>query len=129
MASLRSVEPVVRSMLRLVIGFTFSCHGWQKVFGLLGGQRPPLFSLPGAAGLIEVVGGTLIILGLFTSPVSFILSGEMAFAYFRMHFPRGFFPVANGGELAVVYCFLFFFLVFAGAGPISLDALLRKKGN
>jgi putative oxidoreductase len=129
MSSLRSAEPVFRSLLRLVVGFTFSCHGWQKLFGLFGGMHPPLLSLFGVAGVIETVGGALIFLGLFTGPVAFICSGEMAVAFFKMHFPHGFLPLKNGGELAVVYCFFFLFLVFAGAGPISLDGLLRKKGN
>ena len=85
-----------------------------------------LFSLLGLAGTIELVGGVLVILGLFTRPVAFILAGEMAFAYFLEHTPRGFLPILNGGNLAILFCFVFFYLSFTGAGPWSLDAL---RGN
>jgi len=123
----------MRSVLRIVVGFTFSLHGFQKLFGLLGGPgghggHVPLFSLMGLAGILECFGGVLLVLGLFTVPVAFILSGEMAVAYFRVHFPRGFFPIQNGGELAVVYCFVFLYLFMAGGGPLSADRLIRKKG-
>ncbi len=127
-----SIEPWVRSVLRIVVGFTFSLHGWQKVFGMFGGigeHRVHLFSMFGLAGCLETLGGALILLGLFTTPVAFILSGEMAVAYFRAHFPRGFFPIHNGGELAVLYCFIFLYLFAAGAGPISLDRWVRKKAG
>lgn len=117
----------------MVTGFTICAHGFQKIFGWFGGlgghgARVHLDSLLGLAGSLELVGGVLILLGLFTSPVAFILSGEMAFAYFRGHFPRGFLPIRNGGELAVLYCFVFLYLSAAGAGPLSLDALIRRKG-
>lgn len=129
----RGLEAWARSILRLVAGFTFCAHGFQKVFGLLGGlgghgARVHLDSLLGLAGGLELVGGVLILLGLFTSPAAFILSGEMAFAYFRAHSPRGFLPIQNGGELAVLYCFIFLYLAAGGAGPLSLDALVRGKG-
>jgi len=113
-----------------MIGFTFSLHGWQKLFGVfggIGGSRPPLSSMLGAAGVIETIGGALIIIGLFTRPVAFLLAGEMAVGYFRTHAPRGFWPVKNGGELAVVYCFFYLWLSFAGAGSWSLDRLLGRK--
>ena len=127
-AAIRSVEPWGRSLLRIVVGFTFSAHGFQKLFGLLGGHRQThLFSLFGLAGVLECFGGILLILGLFTVPVAFILSGEMAVAYFTTHFPRGGLPIQNGGELAVVYCFVFLYLFVAGGGPFSLDRLIRKK--
>jgi len=113
--------------MRIVVGFTFSLHGFQKLFGLLGGRQANLFSLFGLAGVLECFGGMLLILGLFTVPVAFLLSGEMAVAYFRTHFPRGFFPIQNGGELAVVYCFVFLYLFVAGGGPLSLDRLIRRK--
>lgn len=121
-----------RSLLRVIIGFTFACHGAQKLFGLFGGlgghgARAALASLFGAAGIIEFVGGLLIILGLFTRPVAFILCGEMAVAYFRTHNPRGPWPIQNGGELAVLYCFIFLYLLAAGAGPISMDRLFRNR--
>ncbi|HEX5411012.1 MAG TPA: DoxX family protein [Terriglobia bacterium] len=127
-AAIRSVEPWGRSLLRFVVGITFSMHGFQKLFGLFGGHRQThLFSLFGLAGVLECFGGILLILGLFTVPVAFILSGEMAVAYFKAHFPRGGLPIQNGGELAVVYCFVFLYLFLAGGGPISLDRLIRKK--
>jgi putative oxidoreductase len=122
-------EPVLRSIARIVIGFTFSLHGWQKVFGMfggIGGATPPLNTMLGAAGVIETIGGALIILGLFTRPVAFLVAGEMAVGYFRTHAPRGAWPITNGGELAVFYCFFFLWLSAAGAGPWSLDRLLGR---
>jgi len=84
-------------------------------------------SMPGIAGIIELVGGALLVVGLFTRATAFIASGMTAVAYFMVHAPKGFMPILNGGELAVLYCFVFFYLVFAGGGPISLDAMMRKK--
>lgn len=113
-------------LLRIVVGFTFTCHGVQKLLGLfggLGGHAAHPGSLPWFGGLIETIGGVLIFLGLFTRPVAFILSGEMAVAYFLVHAPRGILPLRNGGELAVVYCFLFLFLATAGGGAFSVDAM------
>jgi putative oxidoreductase len=115
------------SLLRIVAGFLFGCHGAQKILGVLGGHRVPLASLSGLSGTLELLGGTLILLGLFTRPVALVLSGEMAVAYFRVHSHKGWFPIQNGGELAAVYCFLFFYMIFAGGGALSLDALLRNK--
>ena len=86
-----------------------------------------LLSLPGIAGLLELVGGAFLIVGLFTRPVAFILSGEMAFAYWMAHAPQSPFPVVNGGDAAILYCFVFLYLAFAGGGPWSLDALWRRK--
>jgi putative oxidoreductase len=109
--------------------FTFSLHGWQKLFGAfggLGGHTPPLASMLGAAGLIETVGGALMMLGFLTRPVAFLLSGEMAIGYFRTHAPRGFWPLVNGGELAVFYCFMFLWFAAAGPGPWSLDHVRGK---
>jgi len=130
-ANERSRGSYALSLLRIVTGFTFSCHGAQKLLGLFGGMggsgaKAHFFSLLWAAGFLEAVGGLLIILGLFTAPVAFVLCGEMAVAYFMQHFPRGFWPIRNGGELAVVYCFIFLYMIFAGGGAISLDALWRK---
>lgn len=130
----RFAEPWARSILRIVAGFTFSFHGYQKLFGAFGGfgghgGRAHLFSLFGLAGCLETFGGALLLLGLFTMPVAFILCGEMAFAYFMQHFPRGTFPIQNGGELAVLYCFIFLYLFTAGPGPISIDRVVRKKNR
>ena len=131
MAQTSSFEPYALSLLRIVVGFTFSCHGYQKLFGLFGGlghgSTAHLASLLGVAGVLETFGGALIFLGLFTRPAAFILCGEMAVAYFRQHAPAGLWPISNGGELAVLYCFIFLLLVSAGAGPWSLDRAIRKK--
>jgi putative oxidoreductase len=130
MAGIQSWEPYARSVLRLVIGFTFSFHGMQKLFGLFGGMgggRVQFISLPWVAGFLESFGGLLILVGLFTTPVAFVLCGEMAVAYFKAHFPQGFLPIQNHGELAVLYCFVFLYLCIAGPGPVSADRLLRKK--
>lgn len=129
--SLSRIEPFARSIMRIVIGFTFSCHGMEKLFGILGGvnghgARAGVFTLFWAAGVIETVGGILILIGLLTSVAAFVLCGEMAVAYFSMHAPRGHWPIQNGGELAVVYCFIFLYLFFAGAGPLSVDRALRR---
>lgn len=127
---LSALEPHLRSLFRIMAAFTYSLHGWQKFFGVfggIGGTRPPLTTMLGVAGLLETFGGTLLILGLFTRPVAFLLSGEMAIGYFRTHAPRGFWPLVNGGELAVFYCFMFLWLAAAGPGPWSLDRIIRKK--
>jgi putative oxidoreductase len=130
--TLSRIEPFSRSIMRIVIGFTFSCHGIEKLFGILGGMnghgaRAGMFTLMWAAGLIETIGGSLILLGMLTNVAAFILCGEMAVAYFTVHAPRGHWPVRNGGELAVVYCFVFLYFFFAGAGPLSFDRALRRK--
>ena len=123
-------EPYLRSLLRIVVGFTFSLHGYQKFFGAfggLGGQKAELASLMGVAGVLETFGGALIILGLLTRPTAFILCGQMAVAYFRVHLPMSFFPLINGGEITVLYCFTYLWLTAAGAGPISLDRAFGWK--
>lgn len=118
-----------QSLLRIVSGLLFVCPGGMKLFGWFGGMPPGAHLTPllFAAGVIETVGGPLILLGLFTRPVAFITSGEMAFAYFIGHFPRGFWPIQNHGEPAVLLCFIFLFLSAAGAGPFSLDALIARS--
>jgi len=131
-AKISALQPKAVSVLRLVAGFTFSCHGFQKLVGAFGGMgghgaSVQLASLLGIAAVLEAIGGLLIMAGLFTRPVAFILCGEMAVAYFRQHAPRGLWPIGNGGELAVLYCFIFLFLVTAGAGPCSLDRVIRKR--
>lgn len=112
------------SVLRIITGLLFLEHGTQK---LLGFPPPPnpgpaLFSLLGLQGVLELVGGFLILIGLFTRPVAFILAGDMAVAYFMAHAPRGFFPMLNGGQLAILYCFVFLYLFVAGGGVWSVDA-------
>lgn len=120
-------QPLVLSLLRIMTGFLFIPHGAQKLFGALGADPAELISLRGLAGVLEFFGGFLILIGLFTKPVAFVLSGMMAVAYFMAHAPRGFWPVLNGGELAALYCFVYLFLATRGGGPWSADALLRKK--
>ena len=112
---------VIYALLRVVAGLMFALHGAAKILGI-GGQKVPLFSLMGLAGVIELVGGLLIAIGLFTAVAAFIASGEMAVAYFRVHAPQGLSPLANQGELAVLYCFLFLYVAARGAGRYSADA-------
>jgi putative oxidoreductase len=111
--------------LRIVAGLAFAQHGAQKMFGLLGGQSVELMSQRGIAGVIEFVGGILIALGLFTSPIAFLAGGEMAWAYFQAHAPRGFWPIQNGGELAVLYCFIFLYFAAVGSGKLSIDSIRK----
>ena len=124
--------PQLLSVLRIVVAFLYFQVGSAKWFAfpaaiMPGGGTAPVGSLVWFAGIIEVVGGTFLLLGLFTRPVAFILSGEMAFAYFIGHFPNGFWPVLNQGAPAVFYCFTFLYFSAAGAGPWSLDALLARS--
>jgi putative oxidoreductase len=144
--NLDSMAPKFLSLLRIISGLLFLQHGLQKIFHF----PPPLPTPPapvvaaaasaatkvvahGApwfvkpAGYIELVGGILIVLGLFTRGAAFICSGEMAFAYFMSHAPKSFYPVLNGGDLAIEYCFLFLYFVFSGPGPFSIDQLMKKK--
>jgi putative oxidoreductase len=120
--------PRVLSILRIVAALLFFEHGTSKLLGFppSGHSGPEFLSLSWIAGVLELVGGALLIVGLFTRLVAFILSGEMAFAYWMAHAPQGPFPLANGGDAAILYCFVFFYLVFAGGGPWSLDALRRR---
>ena len=129
--SLEIWAPRVLSLLRIAVALFFLEHGMQKLFGFpprASGMGPVFPSLLWCAGVIESVGGVLVLLGLFTRPAAFVMSGEMAIGYFMSHAPRAFFPVLNGGDAAGLYCFIFFYLVFAGPGPWSLDALWRT-GN
>ena len=121
--------PRVLGILRIVVAFLFIQHGMVKLFGVPaveGMGKVPLMSLFGLAGILEFVGGALLLLGLFTRPVAFVLSGEMAAAYFIGHMPGGLLPIANHGELAVTWCFLFLYFFAAGPGAFSLDAARRK---
>lgn len=123
-----SWAPHLRSLLRIMAAFSFITHGTQKLFAMPLAQprdTVELMSQLGLAGTLEVVGGSLLLLGLFTRPVAFILAGQMAVAYFQVHLPMSFWPILNGGEPAVLFCFVFLYLAAAGAGPWSLDALLR----
>ena len=118
-------SPYLYALLRIVAGVAFAQHGAQKLFGLLGGTAVELASQRGVAGVIEFVGGLLIAVGLFTSPVAFLASGEMAVAYFQSHAPRGFWPIQNGGELAVLYCFIFLYFSAVGSGKLSIDSIRK----
>lgn len=123
-------QPRLLSVLRIMTALLFLQHPTAKFFKF---PHVPmfdnlqLFSLIGFAGMLELVGSILLLLGLFTRPVAFILSGEMAFAYFMAHAPNGFFPLLNGGEPAVLFCFIFLYLAAAGGGPWSVDAMRRAK--
>ena len=121
------------SLLRAASGALFMQHGVQKLFGLLLSPErtwsgaPEAFSQMWFAGVLEVFGGGLIVLGLLTRPVALVLAGEMAVAYFQAHAPRGPWPILNGGESAALFCFIFLYLFAAGAGPYSLDAALSSR--
>ena len=120
MNPLKRLEPTAYALLRIAAGLLFACHGLQKLLGLLGGHRVALASLPGAAGIIETFGGLLVMIGLFTSPVAFVCSGEMAYAYFTVHQPRGTLPIQNAGEPAVLFCFIFLLIAARGGGLLSI---------
>jgi putative oxidoreductase len=128
----RSWEPYLLSSLRIVAAFLFMQFGTGKVLAFPAAIMPeggtaPLGSLAWIAGFLEVVGGGLLLVGLFTRPVAFVLSGEMAVAYFHGHAPQGFWPVLNMGSPAILFCFLWLYISSAGAGPWSLDALRRPE--
>ena len=130
LARWRSWAPQLLSILRIIAAFLFMQFGTAKLVAfpaaiMPGGVTAPIGSLPGVAGLLEAVGGVLLLVGLFTRPVAFILAGEMAVAYFIGHAPQGFWPVLNQGHPAVLFCFVWLYLSAAGAGPWSLDA---KRG-
>jgi putative oxidoreductase len=123
--------PYLQSVLRIVVAFLYICHGTEKLVGLPSAEpRPgvPLVSLLGLASGLEIIGGVLLLVGVFTRPIAFLLSGEMAVAYFMVHARQGFWPLTNRGEPAVLFCFVWLYLAAAGAGPWSLDAW-RKRGR
>lgn len=122
-------QPRILSILRIITAFLFMPHGVQKMFGFPLPQLYPfeLFSLSGIAGTLEIVCGALILIGFFTRYAAFLLSGMMCVGYFLFHAPSGFWPLANGGELATLYSFLFLYLCFAGGGEWSIDRLLSNK--
>ena len=117
----------IYTILRVVAGLLFACHGAQKLFGALGGTAMTSNPMMLVAGIIEFGGGLLIALGFLTSWAAFLASGQMAVAYFMVHAKGGFWPIINKGELAVVYCFLFLYIAAHGAGPYSMDAAMRKR--
>jgi len=112
------------ALLRIVAGVLFACHGAQKLFGVLGGQKQE--GLLQVAGVVEFVGGILIAVGLFAGFAAFIACGEMAVAYFKQHAPGGFWPIINKGELAVVFCFVFLYVASRGSGILSIDSLIGR---
>ncbi|MEM7022773.1 MAG: DoxX family protein [Pseudomonadota bacterium] len=122
--------PRLLSVLRIVSALIFLAHGTQKLFGFPPSERgsPELLSMIGVAGIIETVGGVLLVLGLFTRPTAFLCSGLMAAAYWIAHAPRSFYPILNNGDAAILYCFVFLYIFAAGAGPWSLDKLRESKG-
>ena len=123
-ASLDRGRPYVLSVLRIVVALLFLEHGLQKYFGFPS-AGPPMRPILYVQGVIEIVGGIFLLIGAYTRVVAFILAGDMAVAYFIAHFPRSFFPAVNDGDAAVLYCFAFFYIVFAGGGPWSLDRAYR----
>jgi putative oxidoreductase len=127
-ATEQRIRDVTITLLRIVAGLLFWEHGAQKLFGWFGGQPVgQLLSQFGLAGILEFFGGILIILGLFTRPVAFLLAGEMAVAYFQVHAPNGLWPIMNRGEIVALYSFVFLFFAAHGAGPYSLDALFHRR--
>ena len=129
--ALSRYAPIILSIVRIMVALIFLAHGTGKIFGFpaaeVAAAGPAMFARAWFAGWIEIGGGTLMVLGLYTRPVAFILSGEMAFAYFLSHAPRNFYPLLNNGDAPVLYCFIFLYFAAAGAGPISLDAKMRNQ--
>lgn len=127
--SLAPCSSCLLSVLRIISGLLMMQHGGQKVLGFPAPSRSPfdLMSMSGVAGILELVGGFLLAIGLFTRPTAFILSGLMAFAYFIAHGSKGFWPMLNGGELAVLYCFVYLYLAAAGGGKFGVDAMMGKN--
>ncbi|OOF89465.1 hypothetical protein BKG94_02400 [Rodentibacter ratti] len=133
MNNLEKFRPYALALLRIVAAYMFILHGtakfWEFPISMTGGNGAVADPLMIVGGIIEIVGGILVLLGLFTRPAAFILSGQMAYAYFFMHAAKGglFFPLANGGELALLYSIVFFYFVFAGGGALALDNKFNKK--
>lgn len=128
--ALSAHSPRMLSILRIVSSLLFMAHGSQKLLGVPMRESPtppPAFSIFWFAGVLELVGGILLLIGLFSRPVAFVLSGLMAFAYFIVHWPQNFYPLLNGGESAVLFCFVFLYIFFAGPGPWSVDAARSRN--
>jgi putative oxidoreductase len=123
---LERARPYILSIVRIVVALLFLEHGLQKYFGFPS-AGPPMRPILYVQGIIEIAGGILLFLGAYTRVVAFILSGDMAVAFFIAHFPRSFFPAVNGGDAAVLYCFVFLYIFFAGGGPLSLDRILLRR--
>ncbi len=122
------LAPYVLSIVRIMAALLFIEHGTSRLFGFPSAMpTPPMFTMYWFAGAIELAGGVLVALGLFTQPAAFIMAGEMAFAYFISHAPNDFFPILNRGDAAILYCFVFLYLAFAGGGPWSVDACWHGK--
>lgn len=130
MKSLSVFAPQMLSVLRIVAALIFMAHGTQKILGFPASDMayPAVMSKLWIAGMLELIGGALLVVGLFTRPVAFVLSGLMAAAYWMAHAPRDIFPALNGGDAAILYCFVFLYFVFAGPGPISLDKVMKRDG-
>ena len=128
-SSLERWRPEALAALRIMTALLFLSHGLSKLFGVPATFTPEAFSLPWIAGLLELVGGTLILVGFLTRPVAFVLSGLMAVAYFMAHAPQGFFPLLNQGELAILYSFVFLYFVFSGPGAWSIDSARTAPGR
>jgi putative oxidoreductase len=131
MSFLDRFSPQLLSILRIVSALIFMAHGTAKLLGFpateMFAEPPAAFTMSWLAGVLELVGGALLTVGLFTRPVAFVLSGEMAFAYFIGHAPQAFYPIQNGGDAAILYCFVFLYIAAAGGGPWSLDNVLFRK--
>ncbi|MFD1796414.1 DoxX family protein [Paracoccus aurantiacus] len=126
--NLNAFAPQMRSVLRIVSALVFFAHGTQKILGFPASDRafPEVMSRFWIAGVMELIGGALLIIGLFSRPVAFLLSGLMACAYWLAHAPQHWVPALNGGDAAILYCFIFLYIFFAGPGPISVDAMLKR---
>lgn len=120
--------PFILSILRIVSALIFMAHGTAKLLGFPDASfTPAAFTLPWWAGLLEIIGGALLVVGLFTRPTAFVMSGLMAAAYWIAHAPKSVYPLLNGGDPAILYCFIFLYIAFAGGGPLSLDAIFKRK--
>ena len=124
---LGSYSELIYSIMRVMVGVLFACHGAQKLFGVLGRESQLSNPMMVTAGVIELAGGLLVALGLWAGYAAFIASGQMGVAYFMVHAPGGFWPIVNKGELSVLYCFVFLFIASKGSGSWSIDAIVRKK--
>jgi putative oxidoreductase len=129
MQHIRRPGPYITSLFRIVVSLLFVCHGAKSLFGVLGGGHTMhVGAWPSWwAAMIELIAGALVFVGLFTLPAALLCSGTMAYAYFTVHAPKGLFPIENGGEAAAMFCWAFLIIAVVGAGPLSLDALLRHK--